>query len=170
MSSPGPAAIPVVFDINVLVTAAAGGNSPYRSWPSPPPTSGNPAADSLGVIVDAAEFALWLSPHILNETRRVLLAVLHWEPEQIDTYLQVVQAAAYHSGGGLVEPPPTVGDCPDWEDNFVLDLVVGTGALMLISADADLISMSPWRGVPVLTPAQFAARVDGMRRLRRAGS
>jgi len=50
---PVPAA--VVYDINVLVTAAAGGNSPFRSWPSPPPVSGNASADCVGVIVDAAE-------------------------------------------------------------------------------------------------------------------
>ena len=66
----------------------------------------------------------------------------------------------------MVDPPHTVGDCPDGEDNFVLDLVVDAGALMLISADADLISMSPWRGAPVPTPTQFARRVDGMRRHR----
>ena len=164
---PGPSPIPVVFDINVLVTAAAGGNSPFRSWPSPPPTSGNPAADCLGVIVDAAEFALWLSPHICDEIRRVLIDVLAWEPEQADTYLDVVKAVAHHSGGGLIDPPHTVGDCPDWEDNFVLDLVADTGTLMLVSADTDLVAMSPWRGVPVLTPTQFASRVDGMRRHNR---
>ncbi|MCL2668943.1 MAG: PIN domain-containing protein [Micrococcales bacterium] len=164
---PGPSPIPVVFDVNVLVTAAAGGNSPFRSWPSPPPVSGNPAADSLGVVVDAAEFALWLSPHILDETRRVLVEALAWAPEHADTYLLAVQSAADHSGGGLTDPPHTVGDCPDWEDNFVLDLVTDTGALMLVSADCDLLTMSPWRGVPILTPAQFASRVDAMRRHRR---
>jgi predicted nucleic acid-binding protein len=78
----------------------------------------------------------------------------------------VVQSAAVHSGGAVIDPPHTAGDCPDWEDNFVLDLVSDVGALMLISADTDLISMSPWRGVPILTPTQFAGRVDGMRRHR----
>lgn len=138
--------------------------SPFRSWPSPPPTSGNPAADSLGVIVDAAEFALWLSPHILDETRRVLVHVLNWEPHQADVFTHVILDPAEHSGGGITDPPPTVGDCPDWEDYFILDLVTDVGALMLVSADTDLISMSPWRGVPILTPTQFANRVDGMRR------
>ena len=167
MSFPGPVAVPVVFDVNVLVSAAAGGNSPFRSWPSPPPTSGNPAADSLGVIVDGAEFALWLSPHILKETGRVLADVLNWESEHVETLLRVVQDAAEHSGGGITDPPHTIGDCPDWEDNFILDLVTDVGALMLVSADTDLIAMSPWRGVPIVTPAQFANRVDGMRRHRR---
>jgi len=166
VSLPGPVAIPVVLDVNVLVAAGAGGNSPFRSWPSPPPTSGNPAADSLGVIVDAAEFALWLSPHILEQTRRVLVEVLRWETDMAQGFAGVVSAAAEHSGGGVRDPPQVVGDCPDWEDNFVLDLVSEVGALMLISADTDLISMSAWRGVPVLTPTQFAGRVDGMRRHR----
>jgi hypothetical protein len=50
--------IPVVFDVNVFVGAAAGGNSPFRSRPSPPPISGNAYSDCLGIIVDAAEFGL----------------------------------------------------------------------------------------------------------------
>ena len=166
MSLPGPVAIPVVFDVNVLVAAGAGGNSPFRSWPSPPPTSGNPAADSLGVIVYAAEFALWLSPHILEQTRHVLVEALGWETDMARGFADVVQAAAEHSGGGVTDPPHTVGHCPDWEDNVVPDLVTDVGTLMLILADTDLISTSPWRGVPILTPTQFAGRVDGMRRHR----
>ncbi len=68
------AAVPaaVVYDVNLLVTAAAGGNSPFRSWPSPPPVSGNPSADCVGIIIDAAEFSLWLSPHITANIERVL--------------------------------------------------------------------------------------------------
>jgi len=66
--------------------------------------------------------------------------------------------------GRPIERQPGVGDCPDWKDNFILDLVTDVGALMLVSADTDLISMSPWRGVPILTPTQFANLVDGMRR------
>ena len=71
MSPVEPVPTAVVYDVNELVTAVASGNSPFRSWPSPPPTSGNPCADCVGIIVDAAEFALWLSPHILANIRRV---------------------------------------------------------------------------------------------------
>ncbi|HYB87909.1 MAG TPA: hypothetical protein VEC76_13710 [Streptosporangiaceae bacterium] len=56
------------------VSSHVTGGSPFRSWP--PPTSGNPSADCLGVINDAAEFALWLSPHILANTGRVLATVV----------------------------------------------------------------------------------------------
>jgi len=160
-------AIPVVDDVNVLVGAAAGGNSPFRSWPSPPPTSGNAFADCLGVAVDAAEFALWLSPHILDNTARVLVEGLKWPADRVEEYLTVLLEVADHSGGGIVDPPAVVTDGRDHEDNRILDLVVEVGALLVVSEDTDLTSMSPWRGTPILRPREFAAKVDGMRRHRR---
>ncbi|GAA3377911.1 hypothetical protein GCM10020367_55450 [Streptomyces sannanensis] len=159
--------VPVVYDVNVLVGAAAGGNSPFRSWPSPPPTSGNPFADCLGIVVDAAEFGLWLSPHILDNTGRVLAEGLKWEAAPIERFISLLVDVADHSGGGVVDPPSTVSDCPDWEDNRILDLAAEVGALLIVSDDVDLTGMSPWRGTPVLRPREFAAKVDGMRRHRR---
>jgi hypothetical protein len=65
----------------------------------------------------------------------------------VATVLRVVQEAAEHSGGGLTDPTHTVGDCPDWVDNYSLDLVIDVGALMLVSAGTDLIGMSGrWLG------------------------
>ena len=160
---PVPAA--VVYDINVLVTAAASGNSPFRSWPSPPPVSGNPSADCLGIIVDAAEFALWLSPHITVNVDRILRELFKWAQPEIDAYLETVVRASEHSGGGVLdEVPRTVHDCPDHEDNLILDLAAEVGALILVSNDTDLLSMSPWRGTPIIEPTAFAAKVDAMRR------
>jgi hypothetical protein len=143
--------VPVVFDVNGLVLAVAAGESPFRSWPSPPPTSGNRSADCLGVINDAAEFALWLSLHILANTGRVLATVLKTPDEEIDEYLRVLTEMAEASGGGFADPPQTVGECPDWEDNRILDLAAAVGAFVIVSADADLTSMSPWRGRPSLS-------------------
>ncbi|MGO8957784.1 MAG: hypothetical protein ACLQFR_10495 [Streptosporangiaceae bacterium] len=109
MNLPGPVPVPVVFDVNVLVLAVAAGESRFRSWPSPPPTSGNPAADCLGVINDAAEFALWLSPHIMANTGRVLITVLKTPDEEVDEYLQVLAEMAAASGGGITDPPRQSG-------------------------------------------------------------
>ncbi|XVQ11367.1 PIN domain-containing protein [Spirillospora sp. CA-255316] len=155
---------PVVYDIDVLVTAAASGNSPFRSWPSPPPTSGNASADCLGIANDAAEFSLWLSPHILRNVERVLLELFKWEEEQTTAYLAALVAITEHSGGYVIDPPRTVHDCPDHEDILILDLANDIGALLVVSNDVDLISMSPWRGTPIITPEVFRQKVDGMRR------
>jgi predicted nucleic acid-binding protein len=38
---------------------------------------------------------------------------------------------------------------------------------MLVSADTGLLALSPWRGGMIMTPTQFAARVDALRRHRR---
>jgi predicted nucleic acid-binding protein len=161
--APVPSA--VVYDINLLVTAVAGGNSPFRSWPSPPPVSGNPSADCVGIIVDAAEFALWLSPHITDNVDRILRDLFKWEQSEADAYVETLIRAAEHSGGGvLADVPRTVHDCPDHEDNLILDLAAEVGALILVSNDSDLLSMSPWRGTPIIEPAAFAAKVDAMRR------
>ncbi|MGB6453018.1 MAG: hypothetical protein WBH47_00880 [Streptosporangiaceae bacterium] len=161
------AAVPaaVVYDVNVLVTALAGGNSPFRSWPSPLPVSGNPSADCVGIIVDAAEFSLWLSPHIMINIDRVLTDLLKWERTEADAYLGALLSAAEHSGGRIVtDIPRTVHDCPDHEGNLILDLAAEVGALIVVSNDTDLLSMSPWRGTPIIEPRTFAAKVDAMRR------
>jgi predicted nucleic acid-binding protein len=165
MSPVEPVPTAVVYDVNVLVTAVASGNSPFRSWPSPPPTSGNPCADCVGIAVDAAGFALWLSPRIPSNVSRVLQDLFKWEHPQIDTYVAVLEEAAEHSGGGLLaEVPRTVHDCPVHEDNLILDLAAEVGAMLIVSHDTDLLSMSPWRGTPILTPNAFAAKVAAMRR------
>jgi predicted nucleic acid-binding protein len=163
MSPVEPVPTAVVYDVNVLVTAVASGNSPFRSWPSPPPTSGNASADCVGIIVDAAEFALWLSPHIVGNVSRVLEDLFKWERPQADAYVAVISQAAEHSGGGvLADVPRTAHD--GHGDNLVLDLAAEVGAMLIVSNDTDLLSMSPWRGTPILTPAAFAAKVDAMRR------
>lgn len=92
----------VVYGINVLVTAAATGHSPFRSWPSPLATP-RPTA--------------WVSRTTLQSL--------------------------------------PVGDSAHCAKSRT-DLIV--------SNDVDLISMSPWRGTPIVTPDVFRQKVDGMRR------
>jgi len=52
---------------------------------------------------------------------------------------------------------------------MILDLAAEIGALIIVSNDSDLLSMSPWRGTPVIEPAAFASKVDAMRRHARRG-
>jgi len=149
------------------VLAVAMGKTVLRSWPTPPPVSDNPAADCVGVINDAREFALWLSPHILENTVRVLRDRADWPTDDAEGYARLLMRLAEHSGGGTLVPPRTVNDCPDFEDNLILDLAAETGAFLVVAEDSDLTAMSPWRGTPILRPREFASRVDMMRRARR---
>ncbi|WP_149259140.1 hypothetical protein [Actinomadura sp. K4S16] len=118
----------------------------------------------MGVANDAAEFSLWLSPRILRNVDRILVEPFKWEEAKAGAYLTALVAIAEHSEGDVVEPPRTVHDCSHHEDNLILDLVAEVGALLVVSNDVDLISMSPWRGTPIVTPEVFRQKVDGMRR------
>lgn len=92
---------------------------------------------------------------------------LQWEAAAIERFVSLLVEVAGHSGGGAVDPPATVGDCPDREDNRILDLAAEVGALLIVSDDVDLTGMQPWRRTPVLRPRESVAKVDGMRRHRR---
>jgi hypothetical protein len=58
-----------------------------------------------------------------------------------------------------VEPTETVDDCRDPKDNKYLALAAAAGAEILVSSDADLLVLDPWRGVRIVTPAQFLALI-----------
>lgn len=78
--------------------------------------------------------------------------------DEIDEYLAMLAEIAEASGGGITDPPQSVGDCPD----------SAAGAFLMVTADADLTAMWPWRGRSVIKRAQFASLEDASRRSRRA--
>jgi predicted nucleic acid-binding protein len=87
------------------------------------------------------------------------------QPPRCPGSRETVVSAAEHSGGGvLADVPRTVHECSDHEDNLILDLAAEVGALIMVSNDSDPLSMSPWRGTPIIEPTIFAAKVDAMRR------
>jgi predicted nucleic acid-binding protein len=57
----------------------------------------------------------------------------------------------------VADVPRTAHDCPGHEDNPIVDLAAEVGALLIVSNDANQLSMSPWRGIPVIEPIAFAA-------------
>ena len=162
---------PVTVDVNVFVAAVAGGHDAFHSWPSPPPVRGNPAANVIGIFNDGREFGLFVTEHILGNTVRVLCGAkpdgYGWEPERAEDYVQVIVEIAEASGGAVIEPATTVAECPDYEDNRILECAAASGSILIVSDDTDLLSMSPWRGTPVLASAAFVSRTDIMRRGRR---
>lgn len=161
----------MVLDINVLVGAVVGQHpeANFESWPSPPPIRGDAEANALGVLNDAVEFALWLSPHILDGTLRVLREFYRWSDGRLLRYRRALESIVSRSGGRTVAPSEQVTDCEDWEDNRILELALAAGALLIVSSDRHLLSLSPWRGIPILDPRAFVGRVDAMRRAAARG-
>jgi uncharacterized protein len=52
-----------------------------------------------------------------------------------------------------VDPP-----CRDSRDNQFLALALAAEADVMISSDEDLLVLHPWRGIPIVTPAEFLSR------------
>lgn len=150
----------------VLVGAAVAGNSPFRSWPNPPPTSDNPFADCLGIVNDGREFSLWVSEHIISNVVRVLVSPqgYDWHPNMAEEYAAILVEIANGSGGGVARPSTAINECVDHEDNRILELAVEVVADMIVSEDGHLLDMSPWRGTPIITTKDFVTRTDAMRR------
>jgi PIN domain len=161
----------VTVDVNVFVAAVVGGNDAFRSWPSPPPVRGNLAANVVGILNDAREFSLFVTEHILANTLRVLTAAppdgFGWALDQAAAYIELIVEIAEASGGAVLQPAETVLDCADHEDNRILECAAASASMLIVSDDTDLLSMSPWRGTPVITSADFVKRTDAARRARR---
>lgn len=162
---------PITVDINVLVRAVVGGNDSFHSWPSPPPIRGNLSANVVGILNDGREFTLYLSEHILANTIRVLSgappAGYGWASDRAEEYVDLLVEIAEAAGGAVLEPAEPISDCEDFEDNRILECAAASGSILIVSDDTDLLSMSPWRGIPVITSAEFVRRTDVMRRSRR---
>jgi hypothetical protein len=52
-----------------------------------------------------------------------------------------------------VQPP-----CRDPKDSQFLALALAAEVNMLVSSDEDLLVMNPWRGIEIMTPAEFVSR------------
>ena len=162
MTTRSPAAS-VVFDINVLVNALVGPESTFPLLAAIPPSIGNAAADCLSIMFDAENFRLYVSPHILTNTLRVLRQ-LGISAALAEDYIEAILDITAESGGQVIDPPRTVFDVRDYEDNLVLDLVVATDSLILVTDDTDLTELNPWNGRLILRPRDFVDRVVHLRR------
>jgi predicted nucleic acid-binding protein len=63
--------------------------------------------------------------------------------------------------------PRTQHDCPDPEDNLILDLAAFTDADLIVTNDSDLLQLGRvhgGKGRPVIDPNRFTALADGAAR------
>ena len=55
----------------------------------------------------------------------------------------------------LVSVISEVTDCSDPSDNRFLALALDSESDVIVSGDADVLSLNPWRGIQVVSPAEF---------------
>lgn len=127
----------VVFDTSTLVSAALR----VHSIPA------CALAKALG------EYQLCSSEATLQELTTVLLR------PKFDRYLARPEREAFVALMNRVTVLWTVqervSDCRDPSDNKFLALAIACQAEHLISSDEDLLTLNPYRGIPIVTPRDF---------------
>ncbi len=129
-----------VFDTNVLISAAL-----------------NPHGTPRAALVAAGEAGILLAS---VETLAELESRLH--RPKFDHYLDTADRAVFlkevRCTVRLVRIAERTTACRDPKDDKFLDVAVAGEADALITGDADLLVLHPFRGIPILRPADFLVR------------
>ena len=98
-----------------------------------------------------------------NETIMEIIDVLgrdkfrlkyHILPDDVSALINLIRLR-----GEAVIPKQRVTDCRDPKDDKFLDVALAGEVDYLISGDLDLVSMNPYRSIPIITPAEFLAMI-----------
>jgi putative PIN family toxin of toxin-antitoxin system len=91
----------------------------------------------LALVLERGKFDRYLD----RESRQTFVALIRRSVHLFDVRDKDLAA---------VDPP-----CRDLKDNQFLALAQVAEADTLVSSDDDLLVLHPWRGIPIVTPAQF---------------
>lgn len=79
----------------------------------------------------------------------------HVPPRRIEDILEVLTSAAI-----VVEPTEEIADCRDPGDNKYLELALTADVECIVASDNDLLVLDPWRGIRIVTPAEYVRRFE----------
>ena len=129
----------IVFDTNVIVSAILfAGSVPRRAIET---------ASTRGTIL----FSLALSEE-LNRVIRQDRFDRYVARSQRDRFLELLVRESEH-----IEITDSIQICRDPKDGRILELAVNGGARYIVTGDADLLVLNPFRGIEILRPADFLA-------------
>jgi predicted nucleic acid-binding protein len=111
------------------------------------------------LALDGEDFELYISPHILSNTSRVLQTEMNVKSKTVGAILTGITEIVHLTGGSIVDPERTNHDQKDFEDNLILDLVRTTEALILVTSDVELLDQNPWSGRLIVSPRRFVEQV-----------
>jgi putative PIN family toxin of toxin-antitoxin system len=106
------------------------------------------------------EYTLLISRETLDE----LAAVLHrprlrTKYELSDRVLRATIRLVVLRGE-LIYPDRRIAVCRDPRDDKFLELAAGSNAQVIVSGDEDLLTLSPFERIPIVSPARFLAMLD----------
>ncbi len=108
----------------------------------------------------AQALAQALRSHVLvmsDETRAELSEVIR--RDKFEAWRPLAHRLAFLNGlvaaVRMVPVSIRVNDCRDVKDNKFLELALAAKAQTIVSSDADLLVLNPYRGIDIQTPAEF---------------
>ena len=110
------------------------------------------------LLLALSRFELCLSDRLLKELTGVLARrqFERYAPAQaFRAYVDSIQTESRIFTLSAEDLDAVSGQCRDSSDAHILALLLLVKADLLISSDSDLLTLHPWRGIPILTPAQF---------------
>lgn len=130
-----------VFDTNVLVSALLKSESKPRQALELAVHSGKVLLSfaTLGELNEVLS-RQWLRQFVPEEIVRSFLAGLTLDAELVDVDTRIVA-------------------CRDPKDDKFLELAVSGGATHIVSGDADLLTLNPFRGIRIISPNKFLESV-----------
>jgi putative PIN family toxin of toxin-antitoxin system len=129
----------IVFDVSTLIGAVIKRDAvPHRAIQR--------ALGTDGVALSHAMEAELLD--VLNRPRLARFI----DPALMDEVLTALLARAIR-----LSPLARIRDCRDPGDDKYLELALAARARLIVSSDADLLALDPWRGIRILNPAAYLA-------------
>ena len=126
--------IATVCDSNVYISAIVFGGIPR----------------DVVMLAEHKQIQLFVSLGLISEVERVLARKFEWEQRRVRRICQPLWETAR-----LVKPAAGVSVCRDPKDNHLLALAMDGEARYLITGDSDLLILSPFRAIQIVTPALF---------------
>lgn len=94
-----------------------------------------------------------VSQSTMNELAEVL------EQAKFDRYVTLEQRLQFirliAQTAQFVSIIHSIRECRDPKDNKFLEVALNRRADVIVTGDADLLAMNPWRGVAILSPAEY---------------
>jgi len=130
----------IVLDTNVYVSRllseqSVAGRAVARAWREATTLVSRPTLEELRAVLRRPKFAAYV------------------KPETIDPYLAQIWSLSVH----ILNPRP-IRACRDPRDDKFLEVAVDGCADAIVTGDADLLALHPFRGIEILAPADYLAR------------
>lgn len=127
----------VVVDTSVLISAIL--------LPNSVPAQAARLAREIGAVLVSHETLTELATVLSRSSFARAISA-----EQRNAYLD-----AFASAAELIPVTTRIVACRDPDDDMILSLAISGSAAVIVTGDADLLTLHPFEGVDILTPRQF---------------